>query len=87
LTFDFKIRFLPTIQNYFERCSVCYGRDDHVQAPDPVSHERGKLVALMDHSYHQVANTPTVKMYSIAISEHFGLRFYPQKMMFLWTFK
>jgi hypothetical protein len=39
------------------RCAVCYGRTNHVQAPDPISHETGKLIALLDHSYHQVLSS------------------------------
>ena len=38
-------------------CSICYGRLNHTQIPDPVTQERNQTMALLDHSYHQVLST------------------------------
>ena len=38
-------------------CSICYGRLNHTQAPDPITQERSQCMALLDHSYHQVLST------------------------------
>ena len=49
--------FSYNFMQLFYRCAICYGRTNHVQAPDPISHESGKIVALLDHSYHQVLSS------------------------------
>ena len=38
-------------------CSICYGRLNHTQTPEPLTQERGHTIALLDHSYHQVLST------------------------------
>lgn len=38
-------------------CSICYGRLNHTQVPDPITQERNQCMALLDHSYHQVLST------------------------------
>jgi len=39
-------------------CSICYGRINHTQMPDPSTQEKGQCMSLLDHSYHQVLSTP-----------------------------
>lgn len=38
-------------------CAICFGRTNHIQAPDPVSQDKSRTVALLDHSYHQVLSS------------------------------
>ena len=35
-------------------CSICFGRSNHIQAPDPLFQDKARTAALLDHSYHQV---------------------------------
>ena len=35
-------------------CSICFGRSNHIQAPDPLFQDKARTSALLDHSYHQV---------------------------------
>merc|ERR1712223_2004428 len=35
-------------------CAICCGRSNHILAPDPVSQDKCRTAALLDHSYHQV---------------------------------
>lgn len=38
-------------------CAICFGRSNHIQAPDPVFHDKARISALLDHSYHQVLSS------------------------------
>ena len=35
-------------------CSICFGRSNHIQTPDPLFQDKSRTAALLDHSYHQV---------------------------------
>ena len=38
-------------------CAICFGRSNHILAPDPVSQDKCRTAALLDHSYHQVLSS------------------------------
>ena len=38
-------------------CAICFGRSNHAQAPDSVFHDKSRIAALLDHSYHQVLSS------------------------------
>ena len=38
-------------------CAICFGRSNHLMAPDPVNQDKSRTAALLDHSYHQVLSS------------------------------
>ena len=52
------LNFSQTLTIRFCTIVVFSGRSNHIMQPDPVTQDKSRIVALLDHSYHQVLSAP-----------------------------